>query len=115
MTEQDRQQIEYMAQALRVALALVRSDVDLTYKLMFGGAGFWANGKIFAAWLGSPTLALKLPEVRRQALLEAGGSLPMYFKEYVNVPPHYQDEPSLMADDVAASVDYVLRPKKKKA
>ncbi|MCS6836617.1 MAG: TfoX/Sxy family protein [Anaerolineae bacterium] len=112
MKDESRQQIEVMAQALRVALALARPDVDLTYKPMFGGAGFWVDGKIFAAWLGGTTLSLKLPPERRQALLAAGGSVQSYFKEYVNVPPHYQNEPHLMADDVAASVDYVLRLKK---
>lgn len=110
---QHAERIRQMADALRAALLLERPDIDLTYKPMFGGAGFWANGKIFAAWFGE-TLALKLPQALREELLSQGGTPNPYFGEYVQVPPPFEEEPELLAPYVAHSLDYVLKPKKKK-
>ena len=44
--------IRDMEMALRVALSAVRPDLHLSAKSMFGGAGFFADGQMFAAWFG---------------------------------------------------------------
>jgi TfoX/Sxy family transcriptional regulator of competence genes len=107
------QRIRAMEMALRAALAEVRPDADLTVKSMFGGAGFWVNGRFFAAWFGGG-LALKLPEDARRALVEVGGVQAVESRQYAEVPEAFLDDPALLAPWVAQSVDYALtaRPKR---
>ena len=61
--------VEDMEVVLRIALSQVAPDAALTSKRMFGGAGFFAYGKIFAAWFGTDRLAIKLSEDDREELL----------------------------------------------
>jgi len=102
-----------MAVALRVALAAVRPDAYLEWKHMFGGAGFYAGGRMFAAWFGEG-LALKLPEDARADLLQIEGAAPTWAKDYVETPAVFLDNPTLLESWVERSLDYVTALEAKK-
>lgn len=104
--------IDEMANALRAALSVVRPDAHLTWKSMFGGAGFFVYGKIFAAWFGEG-LALKLPDDERKHLLKIAPSPPTLSPQYTEVPQAFLDDPRLLEDWVAKSVSYAIAPRKR--
>jgi TfoX/Sxy family transcriptional regulator of competence genes len=102
-----------MEMALRVALASARPEASLYRKRMFGGAGFWVDGVIFAAWFGE-SLALKLPPEAREELLAIPGTVARAdMGAYVEVPPAWIDEPSQLQAWVALSVDFVKAKRKR--
>jgi TfoX/Sxy family transcriptional regulator of competence genes len=105
--------IEDMAMVLRVALANIQPDALLTYKPMFGGAGFWVNGVIFAAWFGAG-LALKLPENEREAFLAHPDTSTAMAPNYVEMSRTLWDNPEFLGVWVEKAVAYVLHPPKKK-
>ncbi|MBN8593362.1 MAG: TfoX/Sxy family protein [Anaerolineae bacterium] len=110
MTAHD-ERIRDMEMALRVALANVRPDASFYQKKMFGGAGFWVDGLIFAAWFGE-SLALKLPPDAREALLAIPGTVARTeMGAYVEVPPEWIDDPAALEPWVAQSVDFVKAKK----
>jgi|SRR5215207_3704078 len=113
MKDSDRDRIGDMEMALGAALATVKPDAHLSWKSMFGGAAFYADGMIFAAWFGGG-LALKLPENARDELMQIEGAIKPWAKEYVEVPPAFVDDPGLLEDWVAQAVDYAVTPKKRK-
>lgn len=102
-----------MEMALRVALANTHSERFLTWKSMFGGVGFFVDGRIFAAWFGSE-LALKLPDDAIAELIADGGTATRETGKYVETPAHYLDEPALLEPWVTRSIDYVMSAKAKK-
>lgn len=105
--------IRDMEMALREALASVRPDAHLDWKSMFGGAGFYADGRMFAAWFGGE-LALKLAEEARQELLQVKGAVQAQSPQYVEIPPEFMKNPSLLEPWVERSVDYVNSTPQKK-
>jgi TfoX/Sxy family transcriptional regulator of competence genes len=106
--------IRDMEMALRAALAAVRPESHLDWKSMFGGAGFFVDGRIFAAWFGAE-LALKLPPDIAQELAQIGGASREGMGKYVELPPGFLDDPDQLELWVARSVDYVLAlPTRKK-
>jgi TfoX/Sxy family transcriptional regulator of competence genes len=105
-----------MEMALRAALASVRPDASLYQKKMFGGAGFWVDGVIFAAWFGE-SLALKLPPEAREALLALPGTLARpEMGAYAEVPIEWIDDPTQLEKWIGLSVDFVKagKPKRKR-
>ncbi len=84
-----------MADALQDTLIQIDPQLTLTHKKMFGGAGFWVNGKIFAAWFGN-TLALKLSDEDREALLELDGAQQSMMNAYIEIPPNFLQDSRLM-------------------
>ncbi len=104
MTKEDT--IRDMEMALREALAAVRPEAHLDWKSMFGGAGFFVDGRMFAAWFGGE-LALKLPEDARQELLQIKGAVQSQSPQYIEVPHEFMQNPTLLEPWVARSVDYV--------
>jgi TfoX/Sxy family transcriptional regulator of competence genes len=105
--------IEDMAVVLREALASVKPDAILTYKPMFGGAGFWVDGVIFAAWFGAG-LALKLPEDERTAFLAQPGTSPAMMPNYVEMARSLWDNPDFLRPWVEKAVAFALHPPRKK-
>jgi len=104
--------IRDMEMALRVALAAVRPEAYFSWKSMFGGAGFFVDGRIFAAWFGRE-LTLKLPEDAGQELVNRGGTA--RGGKYFELPPGFLDQPEQLEPWVARSVDYVMSlPEKKR-
>jgi TfoX/Sxy family transcriptional regulator of competence genes len=113
MDEKQLDTIRTMEVALGAALAVVEPDAHISWKSMFGGAGFYADGVMFAAWFGKG-LALKLPEDERGKLLQIDGAIQSQSAQYVEVPPRFLDYPHLLEPWVARSVDYVRTPKPRK-
>jgi TfoX/Sxy family transcriptional regulator of competence genes len=113
MNESDRERIRELEMALGAALQAVKPEAQLSWKSMFGGAAYYANGVIFAAWFGEG-LALKLPEAVRDELMRVDGAVKPWAKEYVQVPPTFLDDTTLLEPWVERSVDYVTTPKKRK-
>ena len=85
---------------------------------MFGGAGYYANGLLFAMWYGEG-LALKLAEEDRETLLEIPGAATGYNPANIEAPESYLSEPQLLAPWTQRSLAYVRSqkpsPRKKKA
>lgn len=107
MDEAKAGRIHDMEMALRVALENTRPERFLSWKSMFGGAGFFVDGRIFAAWFGAG-LALKLPKDATDELLVEGGAIPTQSNSYTEVPDSFLDSPELLEPWVARSVDYVM-------
>lgn len=113
-TKQDKLNlIRELEVALGAALAAVKPDVHLSWKAMFGGAGFYADGVMFAAWFGAG-LALKLPEDKRAELLRVEGALQAQSPQYIEVPHAFLDDPRLLEAWVKISVDYATISKKRR-
>ncbi len=105
--------IREMGLKLGEALAAVRPEARLEWKAMFGGAGFYADSVMFAAWFGA-SLALKLPEDARAELLRVAGAAQAQSPQYVEVPPAWLDDPRLLAPWVERSVAYATAAKPRK-
>ena len=80
-------------------------EINLSWKRMFGGAGYYANGNMFAAWFRGERFALKLPEDEREELLQIGGVQAMA-KQYIEVPPSFLTDCLLLAEWTKKSIDY---------
>jgi TfoX/Sxy family transcriptional regulator of competence genes len=103
-----------MEMALRAALAAVAPDAVLEYKWMFGGAGFYAYGRMFVAWFGAG-LALKLPDDGIRDLLAVDGAKRTESPHYIETPPAFLDNPALLEPWVVRSLAYVRSlPEKKR-
>lgn len=107
-----QERVREMEMALGAALAEVMPDAHLSWKWMFGGAGFYADGVMFAAWFGAG-LALKLPEARRTELLQIPGAAQSQSAQYVEVPTTFLDTPHLLEPWVERSVDYASALKRR--
>ncbi|MEP7292546.1 MAG: TfoX/Sxy family protein [Chloroflexota bacterium] len=113
MKDGDKDRIRELEMVLGVALAAVKPEAHQSWKSLFGGAAFYADGVIFAAWFGEG-LALKLPEDARDELMQIAGAVKPWAKEYVEVPPAFLEDPGLLEGWVERSVDYVRAPKKRR-
>jgi TfoX/Sxy family transcriptional regulator of competence genes len=106
------ERIQELVAALSAALAAVKPEAHLDWKAMFGGAGFYVDGTMFAAWYGG-SIALKLPEDARADLLNVEGAVQAQSPQYVEVPPAWIDDTRPLEPWVARSVAYVKTPKPK--
>lgn len=95
-----------MEMALGAALAAVKPDLHLSWKSMFGGAGFYVDGVMFAAWYGK-SLALKLSEGDRAELLMVEGAQQAQSPQYIEVPQAFLDDSRLLEPWVERSLEYV--------
>jgi TfoX/Sxy family transcriptional regulator of competence genes len=98
--------INDMKNALQAALAESHPTCIVEAKSMFGGAGFYADGRMMAAWFGEG-LALKLPEEAQKELLRINGAAITQSKLYTEVPETFLDDPTLLAPWAARSYDYI--------
>lgn len=107
------ERIREMEMALGAALAEVKPDAHLSWKAMFGGAGYYVNGVMFAAWFGVG-LAIKLAEADRADLLKIAGAAQSQSAQYIEVPQVFLDDPHLLESWIERSVDFVSAPKPRK-
>lgn len=105
--------VESFRQALHAAVAAHRPGSLVEARFMFGGAGFYADGVMFAGWYGGPTVHLKLSKADRTALLAQHGSLNVK-SWYVQLPQPLLDNLPQLEAWVAKSLAYVTTPKKPK-
>jgi TfoX/Sxy family transcriptional regulator of competence genes len=104
----------------RAAPAFADGDV-IACRHLFGGAAAYVNGRIFMS-LTPVGLALKLPELRRDALKSAGGAALRYFPngpvkvDYVVLPEAIMARRPAFAELIVESAEYARAqplPKKK--
>ena len=105
--------IRTMEMALGEALAQVKPEAQLSWKSMFGGAGYFVDGVMFAAWFGGG-LALKLSEADRADLLKVEGAAQSQSAQYIEVPAAFLDDTKQLQPWVARSIEYVNAPRKRK-
>src|SRR5258706_14893322 len=111
---QKAQVIHDIEMALRVSLANVAPDAILESRSMFGGAGFYAYGRMFAGYYGKG-LALKLSDSDRSDLLAVEGAERTESPQYIEVPPAFLNDPARLDPWVVRSLDYVKSlPEKKR-
>lgn len=102
------------ADILQGAVLEVDPSINFTWKRMFGGAGFYVNGKLFASWYRDEQIAIKLAEADRAALLEVEGAA-MANKQAVDVPDSILNDVTQLATWTAKSIEFVMSlPEKKK-
>jgi TfoX/Sxy family transcriptional regulator of competence genes len=102
-----------MEMALGAALSAVKPEMQLSWKDMFGGAAFYADSMIFAAWFGGG-LALRLPEEAHADLLKVEGAVKPWAKAYVEVPPTFLDDTTLLEPWVEIAIAYATTSKKRR-
>ena len=108
-------QLQAYADKLEDALKRVKPEASFYWRKMFGGAGYYADDVIFAAYMGDDSIVLKLPENDRTVILAIEGSGEGLSKEYVKIPPQYLEDETTFDSWVIKSIDYVATlPKKKK-
>lgn len=101
--------------ALTAAMAEIQPPASLEVRLMFGGAGFYADGRIFAAWFGQGNVALKLSEAEGKNLIEKGGKTSQA-RLYIEVPEALLNDLVQLSLWVEKSVRYVRSlPSKRRA
>jgi TfoX/Sxy family transcriptional regulator of competence genes len=112
---QKTQVIHDIEMALTVSLANVAPDAILESRSMFGGAGFYAYGRMFGGYYGKG-LALKLAESDRNDLLAVEGATRTQSPQYIEVPPTFLDDPALLDPWLIRSLEYIksLPDKKRK-
>jgi TfoX/Sxy family transcriptional regulator of competence genes len=106
----------HVVEPLRDALSDLRPDDPLVVKKMFGGAGFYVDGVMFAGWFGRDTgVALKLPPDDVEELLSLGGQpTPMPGGSYVEIPDHMAADPRLLVPYVERSIEFAKAKKRRK-
>ena len=102
----DQETAQRFANILQDALMEIDPTITFSWKRMFGGAGYFVNGTIFAAWFREASIALKLPEAEREELLQMGG-LPAMMRQYVEVPQSFLTDIVLLAEWIGKSIEYV--------
>lgn len=104
-----RDRIRAFESHLKAALSGTRPMMDLTVKPMFGGAGYYVNGVIFAAWFGGG-IALKLNEADRAELIKSiPGAAVTQTPQYVEIPDTLLNDPAGLEEWTVRAVDYVLK------
>ncbi len=102
------------ADTLRDALAEAEPGTALVTRKMFGGMGYYVDGRMFAGYYGKG-LALKLAESDRADLLAVEGAESGMSKNYVEVPPAYLRNASLLVPWLKKCLVYVRSlPQKKR-
>jgi len=100
---------------LQASLVDNHPDTHITSKSMFGGAGFFVDGVIFAAGFGDASIYLKLPKEDQQKLLLIEGTK-NEGGHYVEVPIAFLSDVTQLGHWVGLSIDHVrsLPAKKRK-
>lgn len=105
------------AELLEDAVRQNKVNALFDWKRMFGGAAYYVDGQVFAAWYESEQILLKLSEEDGKALRELGGEEgPVQMSRlYTYIPLSVQNDEGDLAAWVAKSMAYVAAlPKKKK-
>jgi TfoX/Sxy family transcriptional regulator of competence genes len=113
----DQEIAQNYAKMLEDAIRQNKPEADFSWKRMFGGAGYYVDEQIFAAWYGRDVLALKLPTEAADELKKLGGiaAPETMSKQYTHLPESIQNDEKQFAAWVEKSMAYVAGlPKKKK-
>ena len=113
----DKTVIENIEKTLQETLLNVKPGTMLDYKRMFGGAGYYADGRIFAGWFGkgNDSIALKLSPEDGEALLKVAGTKTGMMPSYIDIPASMLNDVDKLSPWVEKSLSYVASlPEKKK-
>ena len=101
----DQETAQKYADILQDAILEIDPSINLSWKRMFGGAGYFADGDMFAAWHRGNSIALKLPEQMCADLLQIAGARTVS-RHYVEVPRAYLNNLPILAAWVSKSIAY---------
>jgi len=108
-------QMQKFANLLEDVLREINPATEFTWKKMFGGAGYYADGVMFAGMYHDHTIGLKLKPDDCEALLANGGAQGGFGKNTVDVPETMLTDIASLTEWVGKSLDYAAsRPPKKK-
>jgi TfoX/Sxy family transcriptional regulator of competence genes len=102
----DKETVQKFAAILQDVILDIDPRINLSWKRMFGGAGYFADGLMFAAWHRGDSLALKLSEQMCAELMQIAGTRNVS-RHYVEVPQAYLDDAAVLAPWVLSSITYV--------
>ena len=102
----DQETAQKFAAILQDAVLEIDPTINFRWQRMFGGAGYYANDRMFAAWFRGRSIALKLSSEDRDALLQMDGAQPAT-KNYVEVPQPFLEDIPLLAEWAAKSIAFV--------
>ncbi|MEO1291062.1 MAG: TfoX/Sxy family protein, partial [Chloroflexota bacterium] len=80
-------QMEKFAMLLEDAVRSIKPDADFKMKKMFGGAGYYVDGVMFAGMYEAHTIGLKLNPDDCEALLAIDGAEQGMGKNTIQLPP----------------------------
>ena len=75
------------------------SDLKITHRKMFGGAGLYRNGKIFGL-VADDTVYFKVDHSNRMIYLDAGSFKFKPFPDKTATMPYYEVPPEVLEDSV---------------
>ena len=108
-------QMEKFANLLEDMLRDIKPEAEFSWKKMFGGAGYYVNGVMFAGMYQSHTIGLKLSDADCEALLAVDGSGEGFGKNTIDIPETMLDDNEALKKWLGKSLDYAAsRPLKKK-
>lgn len=108
-------QIEKFANLLEDILKEIDPAIEFQSKKMFGGAGYYANGTMFAGMYHEHTIGLKLNPADCETLLAIEGAEPGFGKNTVDLPVTMLDDRNVLSEWLRKSLDYSAnRPQKTK-
>jgi len=105
------ERIEFLRSALQDAADGIEPGTEIMAKPMFGGAGYYAGGLLFAMWYGEG-LSLKLAEPDRDILLEIPGAAHSQFGTNVEVPETFLTQIELLLPWVEKCLAYARTNKR---
>ena len=108
-------QMQKFADLLEDVVKDINPEKEFSWKKMFGGAGYYADGVMFAGMYQSHTIGLKLSDTDCEALLSIGGSGEGFGKNTIDIPEAMLEDNAALKQWVSKSLDYAAsRPPKKK-
>lgn len=109
------EQMEKFSNLLEDAVREIKPDAEFKMRKMFGGAGYYVDGVMFAGMYESHTIGLKLKPEDCEALLAIEGAEQGMGKNTIQLPTTMLNDDEALQDWVVKSISYAeSRPPKKK-
>jgi len=108
-------QMEKFANLLEDVVREINPEAEFSWRKMFGGAGYYADGVMFGGMYIEETIGLKLSDADCVALLEIEGAAQGFGKNTIDIPVSMLDDKRALKEWVSKSLGYAAsRPPKKK-
>lgn len=107
--------MEKFADILEDVIKDINPNAKFSWRKMFGGAGYYADGVMFGGWYEADSIGLKLSEADHATLIAMDDAEQGMGKHTVNVPRAFLDDKATLREWVVKSLDFAAsRPPKKK-
>lgn len=107
--------MEAFADLLEDVVKEIKPNAEFSWRKMFGGAGYYVNGVMFAGWYEADNIGFKLNETDRATLLAMDETHQGMSQHTINVPRAMLEDKKFLREWVAKSLDFAeSRPPKKK-